>query len=267
MVRVLSFALTSCFFAGVAAAFERPVIAIQSPHGLDADGMAVRYSSTSNVSVIGEIKPPVGDSVTVRIYHVFEDGKLRRMAGASTPVRDGKFMMSIDSSAGGWTAGRMRVEVSLDNLPQVKSSVDLTIVPHLPEGIPGGYRPPEDSGILLDLAKSRGTTVRVPTNKLFYVSGKFECEGVESKFDGPRVWGSLVKEPIDGKGKVTYQASTSLSIREAENKPVFTYEVQFLSPAKPGVFGIRITPHVGMWLAEVDREKPDFMLEVSEPEK
>jgi hypothetical protein len=250
-------------------AFERPVISLGSPHGLDEEGMPVRYASTSNMSVMGEIKPPVGDSVAVRVYHVFGDGQLRRLAGATSQVRDGKFMLEIDSPEGGWKEGRLRIEVSLSGLPQVKSSVDVTVVRRAvaDADAPGGFRPPGDSEIVLDYVKSRGTTARVPANKMFYIRGEFECEGIESKFEGPKVTGSLDKEPIDGKGKVTYQSSSSLSIRMAENKPRFGYEIQILAPNKPGVFGVRVTPHVGMWLGELEREKPDFFIEVTEPEK
>ena len=31
--------------------------------------------------------------------------------------------------------------------------------------------------------------------------------------------------------------------------------------------GVRVTTHVGMWMAELDREKPDFLLDVSERDK
>lgn len=263
MVRILLFVTALATMAGAAAAFERPVITLHSPRSLEADGMPVRYSSRANVTVMGEIKPPVGDSVNVRVFHVLPDGTVRRLAGATTPVRDGKFNMSIDSPEGGWKEGQLRTEVVLGGLDQVKTSVDVTVLPHDGPVAVGGFRPPEDSGLILDFAKCRGT-VSVPANKVFYLRGTFECEGVESKHQGPNVWGSVVREPDGGKGKITYQSSTSLSLREKEGKPLFGYELQ-IHALKPGIYGLRITPHLGMWLTELDREKPDFMLDVREP--
>jgi hypothetical protein len=248
-------------------AFERPVISIQYPIALTPAGLPEKYGSLSDLQVMGTIMPPMEVQVRVRIFHILDDGKLERMAGVIAPSRDGRIEIHLDAPPDGWKIGQMRVEVALDLMPHVKSSVDITIAPQ-EIGIRGAViPPPTDSGVVLDLEKCRGTIARIPANKLFLFRGQFKCEGIDSEFEGPQVIVSLQKEPIDGKGKASYHSGTTLSLREGKKLPTFGYEMQIRSPSKPMVLGVRATPMIGKWTDELNREQPDFFIEVTEPEK
>ena len=259
MVRILSFTLAIwCFVVGVVAAFERPVISIHHPQALHDGVLPEKYANSANVSVEGTIKPPIGKSVTVRIYQVLDDGSLIRQIGVNTPVHDGKFDVNIDPPSSGWLAGQMRVEVTLNAIPQVKSTVDLTVV--LPEikRKPVSFQPPGDSGIVLDLERSRGTTVHIAPNQLFLIRGQFEREGIESKLEGPHVGANLALEPVGDKKGIQYGSFGSVSLRKIDGKPSFEYEVQLLAPRQPGVYSVRVKPQFVKGVAEM----PDFMLDV-----
>ena len=264
MVRILSFTLAIwCFVVGVVAAFERPVISIHHPQALHDGVLPEKYANSANVSVEGTIKPPIGKSVTVRIYQVLDDGSLIRQIGVNTPVHDGKFDVNIDPPSSGWLAGQMRVEVALGAMPQVKSSVDLTVVP--PAIVPkaANFHPRADSGIVLDLETSRGTTVPIAPNQLFLIRGQFEREGIESKLEGPHVGANLALEPVGDKKGIQYGSFGSVSLRKIDGKPSFEYEVQLLAPRQPGVYSVRVKPQFIKGVPAM----PDFMLDVTQPTK
>lgn len=260
MVRVLSFALAYCSFAfGIAGAFERPIVFLGSPASLQEDGTPSQYARSTNMLVSGSVKPVVGEAIRVRIYHVYGDGSVRLLMGASTPIRDGQFVINFDAPGDGWEPGRLRVEVSLMGMPQVKSAAEVIVVARgRREG--GGIRLPEDSGIALDLEKSRGTTIPIVPHKLFLIRGQFEREGIESKLEGPPVGVSLALEPVGDKKGIQYGSFGSVSLRKTEGKPTFEYEVQVLAPRRPGIYSVRVRPHFVKGLPE----KPNFMLDVAE---
>lgn len=263
MLRVTFVALAMCCRAiNVAPAFERPVLVLGSPSSLHEDGTPYQYARGANMLVTGNVKPAVGEGVHVRIYHVFVDGSVRLLTGANTPLRDGQFNIDFDAPGAGWEPGRLRVEVSLTGMRQVKSSADLTVVT-LGRGDLGGTRLPEDSGIVLDLEKCRGTAVRISPSNLFLIRGEFEREGIESELEGPYVGASLAQDPVGDKKGIQYGSFGSVSLRKTEGKPTFEYELLLLSPRRPGVYSVRVKPQFIRGVAEM----PDFMLDVSEPKK
>ncbi len=240
---------------GVGLAFERPQIVLSRPYGTNLNGDLEILGHGSDILVKGEVKPPIGNEVTVSFYYVKDNGSLARAFSASTPVRDGKFAIDFNPPSNGWTTGRLRVEVVLEGLKQIKASVDLTIVQ---SEIPPleNEKAFKESGITVDLEKVRGTTLKVPAGTLFYVRGKFEWGRVADKFEGPPIYAQVyVVQPGAKIPRRILYSGTSLSLREAEGKPVFEYEVQLETPVKPGIYRVWVASKTGEFLLEATAEK------------
>jgi hypothetical protein len=239
---------------GVGLGFERPKILLSHPHGTDRFGNPQILGDGSSILVKGEVKPPVGNEVTVSFNYVKDDGSLRRDFSATTPVRNGKFAIDFNPPTKGWTTGRLRVEVVLGNMKQVKASVDLTIDP-LEILRPSNKKVLKESGITVDLEKVRGTTLRVPAGTLFYVRGNFEREGVADRFEGPTISAEIyVDQPGAKIPRHTIFSGSSLSLRETEDKPVFEYEVSLEAPERPGIYRVWVATEAGKFLLDTNAE-------------
>jgi|GEM_PF-4318884 hypothetical protein len=243
---------------GVGLGFDRPKIILSSPHGTDKFGNAEIQGDGFNMLVKGEVQPAVGKEVTVSIYTVKNDGSLVQVISATTPVRKGDFAISFNPPTKGWTIGQLRVEVVLEDMKQVKASVDLTIAP-LDFPPRADKKALKESGVSVDLEKVRGTTIQVPAGTLFYVRGRFQLEGVEDKREGPAIFSEIfIDQPRAKNPRPTFYSGSSLSLREAEDKPLFEYEAQLQAPMSPRIYRVRIA-------SKAAKAGGEFLLEATAP--
>src|SRR6185436_2592773 len=114
----------------------------------------------------------------------------------------------------------------------------------------------KESGVSVDLEKVRGTTIQVPAGTLFYVRGKFERRWVEDKIEGPKISGEIfVERPGAKSPRTTLFSGSSLSLREAEDKAVFEYEIQLEAPERPGIYHVWVATKAGEFLLDATEEK------------
>jgi hypothetical protein len=155
--------------------FDRPRIVLSHPHSTDQFGNPEIQGDDVNLSVKGDVKPAVGKEVTVSIYSVGNDGSLTRVISATTPVRKGDFAIDFKPPMKGWTAGLLRVEVVLEDMKQIRASVDLKILP-LDFPPSADKKALKESGISVDFEKVIGTTLQGTRRHTFLRAWKIRAE-------------------------------------------------------------------------------------------
>jgi hypothetical protein len=253
--------LTILWLASDARAYERPKLILNG----SLEGATV--ASSANLSIGGRIEPTIEGPIEVKIFSLLENGSLHQLGGATAQVNHtGTFGVGIFPPKTGWPPGKIRVKVAFTLIPQVKAQTDFEIVTRKdsPPFSSGEDKQPLDIGRVIDLADSRGKTVKVPPHARFYIQGTIERPKKkfisENGVAGPTVFADLSQK------SVVYASGITISLAEKDPKDVFSYQWEVVSPHKAGLYTVRLTPMIFETGEEMGkafaREEPDLTLEV-----
>jgi hypothetical protein len=247
--------------ASIAEAYERPVLILS---GL---GAGAKVINSSNLSVMGRIEPSIQGGVEIRLFSILENGDLHQIGGTTAQINEtGTFAVSIFPPKAGWPLGKVRAKVTFSPIRQVKAETEFEIVVRkdVPPFSFEEDKPPLDIGRILEMADTRGKTIKVPAHSRFFIQGTVDKPNKkfisENGLTGPLVFGDVVRK----EKKTSFFQSVTISLAEKDRKGVYSYEWEVVSPHKAGLYEVRLTPmdEAEEYKKALTREEPDFMLEV-----
>ena len=202
---------------------------------------AEKYSPFSSMAILGQIDPPLDTNVKIRLYQVRDDGELFLLTGTTANVnKGGVFAIDIEPSGKGWPTGKVRVDVRLEDLSQIKEFRTVEIVKD--RDIPSdGYFTKEvvDSGIIVDTAIPNGP-YQVIGGQTFLIQGQYEKKDGRHGNRGPRVNVKIVLPANPGKHpEIGYQSASAISLPD-ERPDHFWYEVAIVASEKPQTYKLRV---------------------------
>lgn len=254
--------------ANIAEAYERPVLILS---GLGAGGEGEKVSSSSNLSLQGHIEPNIQGGVEIRFFSILENGALHQIGGATAHINEtGSFGVNVFPPKAGWPPGKVRAKVTFSPIRQVKAETEFEIVVRKDEPpiSLGEEKPPLDIGRILEMAETRGKTIKVPAHSRFFIRGPVDKPNKKfispNGVTGPPVFGDVTTVGGAGKKRTSYFQSITISLAEKDRKGVYSYEWEVVSPHKAGLYEVRLTPldEAEEYKKARTREEPDFMLEV-----
>jgi hypothetical protein len=250
--------------ANIAEAYERPVLILS---GLGAGGAGAKVINSSNLSMMGRIEPSIQGGVEIRLFSILENGDLHQIGGTTAQINEtGTFAVSIFPPKAGWPLGKVRAKVTFSPIRQVKAETEFEIVVRkdVPPFSFEEDKPPLDIGRILEMADTRGKTIKVPAHSRFFIRGTVDKPNKkfisENGLTGPPVFGDVVTK----EKKTSFFQSITISLAETDRKGVYSYEWEVVSPHKAGLYEVRLTPmdEAEEYKKVRTREEPDFMLEV-----
>ncbi|MEK6260536.1 MAG: hypothetical protein AABP62_18215 [Planctomycetota bacterium] len=229
--------LTIVWFASssLVGAADLPKLRINHPLAV------AKYSSFSNMTFMGQIDPQLDTEVRIRLYQVRDDGKLFQLTGTTAKINEaGMFLANLEPSGKGWPSGKVRVEVRVEGLSQLRELRTVEIV-QSHDTPPDGHVITEiiDSGIIVDTAKPNGP-YQIIGGQTFLIRGQFEKKDGRHGNQGPRVNVEIVLPANTGKNpEITYQSASAISLPD-EQPDHFWYEVAIVAPEKPQAYKLRV---------------------------
>ncbi|HEX6986896.1 MAG TPA: hypothetical protein VF170_16080 [Planctomycetaceae bacterium] len=210
----------------------RPVLTILHPQENDS------YVTRSSVAVQGRLSRPVYGNVDVRLYHEGPNKALIPQGGASVVLHgEDEFGCTVFPAATGWRAGRTVLEVELNQMRQVRTRREFTVVEPAdgrPRTLPVHVDPPS-AGLIADLDENP-VQAAVPPGHRFLIEGTFE-------WTPPTVTRDVIQGPScraeirDDRG-VIMQSGGGLSFRDVGDR--WWYEIELTAPREAGAYTLAV---------------------------
>jgi hypothetical protein len=195
------------------------------------------HAMECNVLVMGSVQPALQANVEVRIYHVQDDGGLMYQAGASIHLQGDQIgPLSIRAPPGGWKPGTLRCIVYLNQMPQVRSHFDVSIV----EGnlaSPKAVYEPKISDVVVDADNAPKGGWTINAGDRFYVRGTVILPE-RFDFQGPSVIADVVRPATEERAQITVAGGMTYCLIELPT--IGEYEVEIDAPRRPGEYVFRV---------------------------
>ena len=195
-----------------------------------------QYVNTSSVSFAGQVEPPIRTDVRIQLYHVLDNGELLPEGGATRSLdAEGRFSLTLEPRAGGWTSGRLRCVVTAGS-HLLRESVEIHMRDRGVWATP--IREPKDSGVVIDLSEINRDAPRVPAGERFRLRSPFVYAVGPNQHQGPSVTVELLLPNPVGNRPIIAQADRALSFPADEITCEFESEI--VAPDTPGDYFLHV---------------------------
>jgi hypothetical protein len=195
-----------------------------------------RYFNTAGIAISGEVEPPIHASVKVQLYHVLDNGELLPEGGASRYLdADGRFNVTLEPRAGGWTPGTFRCVVTAGS-HLLRKTVDIEMIDSGVKATP--IREPKDSGVVVDFSDLGKDPPRVSAGEKFRVRGLFVYGVPSNRHQGPSVSIELLMpNPMQPRPII---AQTGRALSFPADQFTCEFESEIVAPDFPAEYGLHV---------------------------